>query len=140
MADRAPGRRLTGEEHDAVNAALEYFRTGGQRHTADEEESLFPRLRKSEAKSFEEIDRREGDHHEANELHGSIERLYSAWIKSGWLGIEETQLLLSQTARLKKLYSDHIQVEEMVVFARASQVLDSRAMEAIGTEFRLRRK
>ncbi len=89
VVDRARGRSLTGEERDAVNAALEYFRTGGQRHTADEEESLFPRLRKSDTKSFEEIDRLEGDHHEANELHGSIERLYSAWIESGRLGIED---------------------------------------------------
>src|SRR5579863_348335 len=140
VVDRARGRGLTREECNAVKAALAYFRTGGQRHTADEEESLFPRLRKSDAKSFEEIDRLEGDHHEANELHGPIERLYSAWIKSGWLGIEETQLLLSQTARLKQLYSDHIQVEETIVFARASQVLDRHAIEAIGTEFRFRRK
>ena len=50
--------------------------------------------------------------------------------------MEETQLLLSQTARLKQLYSDHIQVEETIVFARASQVLDSHAIAAIGTEFR----
>ena len=77
----------------------QYFRTGGQRHTADEEESLFPRLRKSNAKSFEEIDRLEDDHHEANDLHGSVERLYSAWIESGGLGLEETRQLLSQTAR-----------------------------------------
>ena len=102
---------------------LQYFRTGGQRHTADEEESLFPRLRKSDAKSFEEIDRLEDDHHEANDLHGSVERLYSTWIESGGLGLEEAQQLLSQTARLKQLYSDHIQVEETIVFARAIQVL-----------------
>jgi hemerythrin-like domain-containing protein len=140
VVDRARGRSLTGEECDAVNAALEYFRTGGKRHAADEEESLFPRLRKCDAKSFKEIDRLEGDHHEANDLHGSIERLYSAWKESGCLGMEATQLLLSQTARLKQLYSDHIQVEETVVFARASQVLDRHAIEAIGTEFRFRRK
>jgi hemerythrin-like domain-containing protein len=140
VVDRAQGRSLTDEERDAVNAALQYFRTGGQRHTADEEESLFPRLRKSDAKSFEEIDRLEDDHHDANELHGSIERLYSTWIESGGLGMEETQLLLSQTARLKQLYSDHIQIEEAIVFVRASQVLDSQAIEAIGTEFRFRRK
>jgi hemerythrin-like domain-containing protein len=100
VVDRAQGRNLTDEERDAVKAAFEYFRTGGQRHTADEEESLFPRLRKSNAKSFEEIDRLENDHHEANDLHGSVERLYSAWIKSGGLGLEEAQQLRSQTARL----------------------------------------
>ena len=140
VVDRAQGRNLTDEERDAVKAALEYFRTGGQRHTADEEESLSPRLRKSNAKSFEEIDRLEDDHHEANDLHGSVERLYSTWIESGALAPEETQQLLSQTARLEQLYSDHIQVEETIVFARAINVLDSHAIAAIGTEFRFRRK
>ena len=140
MVDRAQGRNLTDEERNAVKAALEYFRTGGQRHTADEEESLFPRLRKSNAKSFEEIDRLEDDHREANDLHGSVERLYSAWIESGSLGSEEAQQLRSQTARLKQLYSDHIQVEETIVFARAIHVLDSHAIAAIGTEFRFRQE
>jgi hemerythrin-like domain-containing protein len=140
VVDRAQGRSLSDEERDAIRAALQYFRTGGQRHTADEEESLFPRLRKSNAKSFEEIDRLEDDHHEANDLHGSVERLYSAWIESDGLGLEEVQQLRSQTTRLKQLYSDHIQVEETIVFARAIQVLDSYAIAAIGTEFRFRRK
>src|SRR5260370_25208 len=100
VIDRAQGRGLTDEERDAVQAALQYFRTGGQRHTADEEESLFPRLRKSDAQSFEEIDRLEDDHREAIDLHGSVERLYSVWVESRGLGLEETQQLLSQTARL----------------------------------------
>src|SRR6202051_458828 len=140
VVDRAQGRNLTDEERDAVKAALEYFRTGGQRHTADEEESLFPRLRRSNAKSFEEIDRLEDDHHEANDLHGSVERLYSKWIEAGGLGLEETQQLLSQTTRLKQLYSDHIRVEETIVFARALEVLDSHAIATIGTEFLFRGK
>ena len=138
--DRAQGRSLTGEEQDAVQAALQYFRTGGQRHTADEEESLFPRLRKSDATSFAKIDRLESDHREANDLHSSIERLYSVWIESGGLGPADTRLSLSETARLKQLYSDHIQVEETVVFARATQALDQQTIAAIGTEFRFRRK
>jgi len=140
VVDRAQGRSLTDEERKAVQAALQYFKTGGQRHTADEEESLFPRLRESEASAFEEIDRLEHDHREANDLHGSVERLYSSWIATGGLGSTETEKLVSQTACLKQLYSDHIHVEETIVFARASQVLDARAISAIGTEFRFRRK
>ena len=93
VVDRAQGRILTDEESDAVKVALQYFRTGGQRHTADEEESLFPRLRKSDAKSFEEIDRLEDDHHEANDLHCSVERLYAVWIESGSLGPEDLRPL-----------------------------------------------
>ncbi len=140
VVERAHDRCLTGEERGAVQAALKYFRTGGRRHTADEEESLFPRLRKSDAKSFDEIDRLEDDHHEANELHESVDRLYSKWIEAGVLGLEEAQRLRLQTARLKQLYSDHIQVEETIVFARAIQILDRHAIAAIGTEFRFRRK
>lgn len=140
VIDRAQGRSLTDEEREAVKAALLYFRAAGQRHTADEEESLFPRLRKSDAKSFEEIDRLEDDHHEAKLLHESVERLFSIWIESGTLGAEDTGQLHAETGRLKQLYSDHIHVEETVVFARASQVLDSHAIAAIGTEFRFRRK
>ena len=140
VVDRARGRRLTSEECDAVNTALQYFRTGGQRHTADEEESLFPRLRESDVNFLAEIHRLEGDHREAIDLHRSVERHYSTWIESDRLGLAETQELLSQTERLKELYSDHIRVEETVVFARATQVLDSHAIAAIGTEFRSRRK
>src|ERR1017187_4388095 len=99
VVERAQGRSLTGEERDAVEAALQYFRTGGQRHTADEEESLFPRLRKSDATSFAEIDRLEGDHREANDLHSSSERLYSIWIESGGLGPVDTRLLLSRLSK-----------------------------------------
>lgn len=140
VVGRAMGRGLTSEERGAVKAALQYFRTGGQRHTADEEESLFPRLRASDADSVEEISRLEDDHREANDLHGSVERLYSTWIASGELTSADALQLQSETGRLKQLYSDHIQVEETIVFARAAQVLDSHAIAAIGTEFRFRRK
>jgi hemerythrin-like domain-containing protein len=73
-------------------------------------------------------------------LHSSVERLYLVWIESGGLGPVDTRLLISETARLKQLYSDHIQVEETVVFVRATQALDQQTIAAIGTEFRFRRK
>jgi hemerythrin-like domain-containing protein len=139
VVDRAQGRNLTDEERDAIRAALQYFQTGGPRHTADEEESLFPRLRKSDSKSCEEIDRLEDDHREASDLHRSVERFYSAWIDSGRLDAANTLQLLSETRRLKELYSLHIEVEETIVFARAGQVLDSQAIAEIGSEFKLRR-
>jgi hemerythrin-like domain-containing protein len=140
VVGRARGRSLTSEERDAVKAALQYFRTGGKRHTADEEESLFPRLRESDAGSLEKIDRLESDHREANDLHRAVERLYSTWIATSELTSTDALQLRSETERLKQLYSDHIHVEETVVFARAAQLLDSHAIAAIGTEFRFRRK
>ena len=140
VVNRAQGRSLTDKEREAVQAALQYFRTGGQRHTTDEEESLFPRLRKSAADSLEDIDRLEGDHRQANHLHGSVEQLYLAWIVSGGLSAENALQLLSETVRLKQIYSDHIHLEETIIFVRAVDVLDTHAIAAIGTEFRFRRK
>src|SRR3954451_18040297 len=43
----AAGRGLTPDEWKQVETALRYFETAEPRHTADEEESLFPRLRAS---------------------------------------------------------------------------------------------
>ena len=140
VVGRAQGRSLTIEERNAVKAALEYFHTGGQRHNADEEESLFPRLCASDSNIREEINKLKGDHREANGLHSSVEQLYSSWIASGELTTTDAFQLRSVSERLKQLYSGHIHLEETVVFARAAQVLDSQAIAAIGTEFRFRRK
>jgi hemerythrin-like domain-containing protein len=140
VVERAQGRSLTGEERDAVQAALQYFRSGGQRHTADEEESLFPRLRELATGSFEEIGRLEGDHRDASELHESVEHLYLMWIASGVLSPGEMRELLSETGKLKLLYREHIQAEETIVFTHAAKVLDSQTISAIGSEFRIRRQ
>lgn len=74
VAEGAHGRSLFQEETAAVEAALNYFRVGGQRHTADEEKSLFPRL--MAAGGFSEIDRLEHDHTEADQIHTEMVALY----------------------------------------------------------------
>lgn len=140
VVGRAKGRSLTSEEHDAVKAALNYFRTGGQRHTADEEQSLFPRMRKSAASSLVEIDRLESDHREADELHKAVERGYATWIYIGELTPTETLRLQTDTDRLKRLYADHIHAEEAIVFPRATQSLDRHIIAEMGAEFRRRRE
>ena len=140
VAERAHARSLTGEERSAVQAALQYFHVGGERHTADEEESLFPRLRGEPATGgLESIDRLEGDHHRAAGLHEFVDWIYTAWISAGTLEPDMQQRLLSQTRQLKQLYAEHIQVEERIVFPHALQMLDSRTIAAIGQEFRNRR-
>lgn len=139
-ANRAQGRALTNEETVAVKSALQYFRVGGQRHTADEEESLFPRLRaESAAKHFEELGGLESDHRHANDLHEAVDTLYSAWIAHGLLKPENERQLRSATEQLKHLYEEHIKVEEEIVFPRAAKMLDNQAITAIGLEFRARR-
>ena len=86
VVGRAHGRNLTSEERSAIQAAIQYFRVGGKRHTADEEESLFPRLRASDM-DLEEVDRLENDHREADDLHYSVEQLYFQWVENGKVSI-----------------------------------------------------
>ncbi len=141
VAERANDRALTDEEVTAVQSALQYFRVGGLRHTADEEESLFPRLRaESAAGKFEEIGGLENDHRNANDLHAIVDTLYSAWIAAGRLSPEDEQWLRSNTEQLQHLYEEHIQVEEKIVFPRAAEMLNPQAIAAIGQEFHARRR
>jgi hemerythrin-like domain-containing protein len=136
VAERAHARGLAEEEKSAVQAALRYFHTGGERHAADEEESLFPRL----VGNVDELDRLENDHRQAGELHESLDWLYTAWISAGTLGADEQLRLVDQTRQLKQLYAEHIRVEETIVFPRAAHVLDSEALAAMAIEFSARRK
>lgn len=141
VVERARGRALSEEESAAVQAALQYFRVGGKRHNADEEESLFPRLRgEPNVGRFDEILSLEEDHRAADELHASVEALYSGWISAGALDSDDSRRLAASTQSLKALYAGHIHVEEQIVFPRAAEALESAAIRAIGREFRARRQ
>lgn len=140
VASRAHARALADEEAAAIRAALSYFREGGRRHTADEEESLFPRMRSvAPAGTLDPVDRLESDHREADQLHDAIDRLYSAWLAAGVLDPAHQQEMLEKTSRLRALYAEHIHTEEAIVFPAAARLLDRHAIAAIGSEFRARR-
>jgi hemerythrin-like domain-containing protein len=137
---RAQARSLSQEESSAIEAALQYFRVGGRRHAADEEESLFPRMRSDAAlASLPELGELEIEHREANRLHGDIDALYAEWIRFGPLKTEDEHRLASATQRLESLYREHIEMEESVVFPRAAETLDGKTIALIGQEFRARR-
>ena len=142
VVERAPGRPLSEEEAAAVKSALNYFRVGGQRHTADEEESLFPRMRAEQAtaSALKEIEALETDHRQADDLHAAVENLYTSWLEGKPLSADELQQLRAATERLKQLYQGHILIEENLVFPRAAEGLDRAALAEIGQEFRARRK
>jgi hemerythrin-like domain-containing protein len=141
VVERARARTLTNEEGAAVESALRYFRVGGQRHNADEEESLFPRLRADLTFcSFEEIAGLESDHQAANALHEQIEQDYRAWIANKRLSTVAERRLLDATQRLHRLYDEHIKVEEGIVFPHALEVLGPQTIAAIGEEFLARRQ
>jgi hemerythrin-like domain-containing protein len=141
VAERAGTGALRSEEADAVLAALHYFHVGGVRHNADEEESLFPRLRRELAlASIDEISALESEHRTAGDLHDEVERLYRVWMANDGLREGEAERLRATTRRLQTIYEGHIEVEETVVFPRAAEVLDRETLKAMGAEFRARRQ
>lgn len=141
VVERANGRALTQEETDAVEAALHYFHVGGVRHNADEEESLFPRLRREPSTaSIDDIDGLESEHRHANELHAEVERIYRLWIANGTVSAGDAERLRTAMQQLDRLYGDHIALEETVVFPRAAEMLGRDVIKAMGEEFKARRQ
>ncbi len=139
VAERAEGRTLSGEETEAVEAALKYFQESGPRHNKDEEESIFPRLRSAHAAVMVEVDRLEGEHQETEALHKECAELYARWIaEEGLHGADRTRLRAVVT-RLERIYREHIRLEEDVVFPCAARLLDGSATAKVGAEFKARR-
>ena len=73
----------------ALEPALRYFGQAAPKHTADEEVSLFPRLRQvndPEIRSaFQRLDKLEDDHRWATPLHAELERLGVQYLSTGKL-------------------------------------------------------
>ena len=141
VAQRPSDRSLTEEEQSAVKVALQYFHTGGERHTLDEEESLFPRLRVASGdEGLEVLEHLERDHAHAADLHESVDWLFTTWVSDGVLNPSDQQRLAFNTASLKKLYEEHIEIEETIIFPNARGALSLQALAEIGSEFDTRRK
>lgn len=144
VAARADGGSLTAEYRQALEASLRYFAVAAPRHTADEEASLFPRLRAREDAAVRDalalVDRLERDHEEADAHHAAVDRLATRWLNEDRLGAGEIAELRDRLARLQMLYRDHIAVEEREVFPAAARVLDADQIREIGQEMAKRRQ
>ncbi len=133
VAADARGGPLTPEQRSAMDTALRYFRDAAPKHTADEESTLFPRLRSSptpEAQAaLAQIQSLECDHDRADRNHAEIDRLGREWLDAGTLAPDRAQRLSALLDDLSKLYRAHIAVEESSVFPVAARVLpaDDRA-------------
>lgn len=143
VASECAGRRLSPEEQAAFENALEYFQEAAPRHTADEEESLFPRLRSSEdpaaRTALASLAALEADHTAAARDHAVVEKLGRTWIDNGPLSEEEHRAVSAALTRLSKLYARHIVVEDAELFPLAAQVLQPDELASIGEEMAARR-
>ncbi len=121
VARRAGGKPLDDEQRRALDAALHYFREAAPRHVADEEESLFPRLRKTgDLSSKNAMDRLERDHAAVQDWHQELDVLGRTWLRpEGRLETVDFQRFVALANSLHGAYGPHIAVEDDQVFPRA---------------------
>jgi hemerythrin-like domain-containing protein len=133
----------TEETARALSTALTYFHDAAPKHTADEEASLFPRMRRladPEVQSaLQELEHLEHDHRAADPLHAQVERLGRKYL-AGKLGAAEVEEYRDAIARLRTIYAQHIRLEDEVVFPLAKRALSEAEKSAIAAEMAARRE
>ena len=143
LSEQARGDALNEEQRGALETALRYFREAAPMHTADEEESLFPRLRQVESGDTRALMARIESLHEehvwADRSHSEVDNLGRLWLRLGTLAPEEASRLLTLLIQLRDLYRDHIATEESAVFPAAAVALSPADRRAIGSEMASRR-
>jgi hemerythrin-like domain-containing protein len=143
VTDDAGGGPLTPSHRGALDGALRYFAVAAPKHTADEEGSLFPRLRETRdpaaAHALELIAGLEHDHEEADAHHAAVEVLGRRWLEDDRLVPEHVAELRAHLARLAALYRRHISIEDQELFPAAGRLLDSTQLREIGREMAARR-
>lgn len=144
ILDRA-GNHL---EHDraaaleAINNSLAFFETNVARHTADEEESFFPRLRERVPEGeLTLLARLEGDHVMASSLLEDL-RSTAIQIRTAEAGEDISRVqrtFLETTAKLTELFRGHIAAEDEELIRLASKVLPEDTLREIAKEMKHRR-
>ncbi len=137
------GRPLSAIGRRALEQAVAYFDKAGSRHTADEEDDLFPRLRAASsdeaAAVMAVVDRLEDDHRAAEAGHASVKRFVTTWLEKDRLAATEWRALVEALESLQRTYQAHIAVEDHQVFPAASRLLSDAQLEEVGRAMAARR-
>ncbi len=142
VTEQARGGELNDEQRQALEASLKYFREGAPKHTADEEDSLFPRVRTragDSGKRFALLTVLHSDHVAVVKAHEAVETLGRTWLRVGQLSNEDTDILLDLLYGLRETYQEHIEIEETKLFPFAAKVLTPDDLCEIGKEMAHRR-
>jgi hemerythrin-like domain-containing protein len=145
VVERSDGgrRALAPDERDALKAALRYFEVAAPRHTQDEEQSLFPRLRESDSPdahaALARIESLEDDHRHADVMHQEVDHIGRRWLEGAVLSQVDAEQLHRLLVDLRDLYARHIVLEDNELFPLAARVLDASTLTQIGAEMAQRR-
>ncbi|HWQ36679.1 MAG TPA: hemerythrin domain-containing protein [Blastocatellia bacterium] len=128
----------------AIDQACAHFAGPGVKHTADEEVSLFPRLRECSQAMVREalaaLDELEPQHRTAESLHAEFDAFIALLPRDGLAELSSLDRYEELTAQLTALYRPHIRLENELIFPAAAQALSPEAIALIGAEMRARRQ
>jgi iron-sulfur cluster repair protein YtfE (RIC family) len=110
-----------------VEAVLDYFDRSVTRHEADEEQSLFPRLR-AHPELAATLDMLEREHREHERLHADLRE-----------GYQDPCYLAELAGKLATAYRAHILEEERILFPAARRLLTEADLAAMAAEMEARR-
>jgi hemerythrin-like domain-containing protein len=137
-------RPLSEETRVALESALRYFGEAAPKHTADEEESLFPRLRQMDLPvleaAIEKLEPLEHDHLLAGSFHTQVEELGQRYLIAGSLDLAGVEAFRNAIANLVSIYKQHIDIEDNLVFPLAARLLSPGDKAAIADEMAARRE
>jgi hemerythrin-like domain-containing protein len=143
VATQVAGSSLEVEHRRALEVALKYFREAAPKHTADEEEDLFPMLRELQSPCvpalLADLDRLEAEHTTAESWHREVEDLCERWLRQNSLPPEDSARLKNLLTSLSDLYRAHIASEEERVFPAAKAGLSESELQFIGRRMASRR-
>lgn len=125
---------LSVADRDSLERSLFYFREAGPRHNADEEQSLFPEMRRhSEASAvLDSLASLEADHRWADEQHREIEAIGNSWLAAGVLSEGDRGRLQALVQPLLNFYEHHIELEETEIFPAARRILSAAEKVKVG--------
>jgi len=134
---------LTPDQWKDLESAVNYFAFAAPRHTADEEQSLFPRLRSIDdpraAQALECMETLEHEHELAAAHHEAADRFCRRWLDHGFLSDADMRNLQDRLAELQSIYREHIAIEDGWLFPVAAQLLSDQEVLDIGREMAARR-
>ena len=143
VTGQARGGTLSAEQRDALEVALLYFEEAEPKHNADEEQSLFPRLRASRHSRTPEalaiVDTLAEDHEVAQAHHARVSILGHRWLAEGRLPAAAARELSTRLDTLATLYRRHIPVEDGELLPLARRILSAEDIAALGGEMAARR-
>lgn len=141
LAAMPAGSKLEPAQQDSLQKAIDYFESAAPRHVADEEHSLFPRMRQypqCEA-AMRDMDQLEHDHCRANALHATSNAIGRFWMELGALSESQHGRFAAAVQELGELYRNHIAFEDQRIFPLADEVLNREEKSQIGQEMADRR-